>query len=50
MMRRILPSEISKKLRTSCGSNCVPLLRVNSARACAAGSGFLYERAAVITS
>ena len=48
--RRNSPTEIARNARTMCGSNCEPALSVSSTRACAAGNGFLYERAAVMTS
>jgi hypothetical protein len=44
------PREIARNARTTTGSNCVPALFANSVRAWAAGKGFLYERAAVMTS
>ena len=50
MTSRSRLSEIARNARTTFGSNCVPALLASSTRACAAGYGFLYERAAVITS
>ena len=48
--RRSFPIEMSRNARTISGSNWVPEQRVNSIRPSCAVIGFLYERAAVITS
>lgn len=46
----IRPTDTSNSARTTAGSNWEPAFLVSSSRAAAAGSAFLYERVAVITS